>query len=237
MPATNPAHTPAPHPAPSIASAGSDQPAWLRWFNPQVRRMALWIGIAVIGTYAMGSATNHFFSKDSKEQGANVSGSAAASGSDGASRHGIWWNPATDPIDASIKDSGVTLGSGSSSSSDGNSIIPVDRNAGFSSGSLIVNGATRIGSNSATYSILGLGTRSFSSSSMSPSIAKGGLGASELHFSLGGDLTRVPVDNLATGGMNVLTLAAVPEPSTVGLLAMALAGFAVRRRRRPVVVT
>lgn len=218
-----------------MASAGSDQPAWLRWFHPQVRRMVLWIGIAVIGTYAMGSATNHFFSKDSKDHEANVSGSASASGSDGASRHGIWWNPATDPIDASSKASGVTFDSGSSSSSsDGNSIIPVERNAGFSSGSLIMNGATRIGSNSATYAVLGLGTRSFSSSSMSPSIAADGGGSLKLHFSLGGDLTKVPVDNLATGGSNVLTLVAIPEPSTAGLLAMALAGFALRRRRRPV---
>lgn len=236
MPATNPVHTPVPHPAPSMASAGSDQPAWLQWFHPQVRRMVLWIGIAVIGTYAMGSATNHFFSKDSKDKEANVSGSAPASGSDGASRHGIWWNPATDPIDASSKDSGVTFDSRPSSSSpDGHSIIPVERNAGFSSGSLIMNGVTRIGSNSATYAVLGLGTRSFSSSSMSPSIATDG-GSLKLHFSLGGDLTRVPVDNLATGGSNVLTLVAVPEPSTAGLLAMALAGFALRRRRRPATV-
>ncbi len=197
----------------------------------------MWLGIAAIGTYAMGSATNHFLSKEAKNQDSNGTVSASAPGGGGASHFGIWWNPATGPIDASSKNSGVTFNSGSSSSStDGNSVIPVERNAGFSSGSLIMNGATRIGSNSATYAVLGLGTRSFSSSSMSPSIATDGVSSSKLHFSLGGDLTMVPVDNLAAGGGNVLTLAAVPEPSTAGLLAMALAGLALRRRRRPVVV-
>lgn len=235
MPATNPDQTPASPPAPSTASAGSDLPAWLRWLTPQAQRMALWLGVATLGTYAMGSAANHFFTAAPKDRDANVSNSTAVAA--GGSQHGMWWNPATDSIETSSAGSGGTTANGTSSS-DGNSIIPVDRNAGFGSGSLIVNGDVPIGSNNsrAAYDVLGLGTKSFTASSIGGSLTKNGANTSELHFSLGGDLNLVPVDNAAAGGLGTLALAAVPEPSSAGLLATTLAGLALRRRRKPMAI-
>jgi len=234
MPAISPDLSPASHPAPSTALAGSDQLAWLRWFTPYVRRTVLWLGVTAIGTYAMGSAANHIFSKDTKDKEANVASSASAPGGQGTSRYGIWWNPIMDPVDASSKGSGVTFAASPSSSSNGHSIIPVERNAGFSSGSLMVNTPVMIGSNSSreAYSLLGLGTKSFTASAGTLSLGTGSVNSSQLHFSLGGDLNAVPVDNLAAGGLSVATIVAVPEPSTAGLLSMGLAGLAFRRRRR-----
>lgn len=195
--------------------------------------MLLWLSVASLGTYAMGSAANHFFSATPKDQDANVTGSAVASGGGGASRHGVWWNPATDSIETSSVGSGVTVETGSSSS-DGNSIIPVERSAGFTSGSLIVNGDAPIGSNNsrAAYDVLGLGTRSFTASSMGGSLTMSAAVSSELHFSLGGDLTLVPIDNLATGGVSFTPLVAAPEPTSGGLLAAGLTGLAFWRRRQ-----
>ncbi|HSI15149.1 MAG TPA: PEP-CTERM sorting domain-containing protein [Chthoniobacter sp.] len=200
-----------------------------------MKHLALWISIAAIGTYAMGSVTNHFFSKDFKNQGAPVAGSASTPRGDGSARLGIWWNPVTNSIDTSSKDPGATFESAPASSSLGNSIIPMDRSGVFSSGSLTVNDAVPIGSNSSreAYAVLGLGTKSFTGSASTLSIGSSNLNSSELHFSMGGDLNLVPVDNLATGGLSVVTFAAVPEPSTMGLLTMALSGFAFRRRRKP----
>jgi hypothetical protein len=53
----------------------------------------------------------------------------------------------------------------------------------------------------------------------------------ELRFSLSGDLSLVPTDNLAAGGLSS-TFIAVPEPSIGGLMAVALAGLTLRRHRK-----
>jgi len=163
----------------------------------------------------------------------------SASGGSGWSAHGSWWNPAPDSTESSptgLSDDGES--SPSPSSNGGRSSgIPVDRGMGFSSGSLIVGNLALNGTNSSkeAYSILGLGTRSFSGGGgLSQSLTMGSLSISDLHFSLAGDLNLVPVDNLSAGGISVMTLAVVPEPSTAGLLATALAGLAFRRRRKTV---
>lgn len=191
--------------------------------------------MSAVGAYAMGSAANHFLAGGARDQNANVSGTGSPS-SKGGSQHGIWWNPTTVSIDASTKDSGVKVETGAASASSlngstsrGDSVIPVDRNAGFSSGSLTLNNPVSIGSNaSQTYAVLGLGTGSFSATSITPDSPS----PSDLHFSLSGDLNLVPVDNLSAGGLSITTLAAIPEPSTAGLLAAGFAGLALRRRRK-----
>ena len=238
MSATNPDQTSAPHPAPPTVSAGSEQPVWLRWYGwykRPLQRMILWLGVSAVGAYAMGSAANHFLAGGVKEQDANGSSAAAAPTSGGGSQYGGWWNPVTAPIGASSKDSGVTVGTASSSSSsngspsNGNSIIPVDRNAEFSGGSLTLNNPVAIDSNaSQTYAVLGLGMRSFSAPTMTPDTPS----SAELHFSLSGDTNLVPVDNLSAGGLSVTNLVAIPEPSTAGLLAAGFAGVVLRRRRK-----
>jgi len=200
--------------------------------------MILWLGVSAVGAYAMGSAANHFGAGGGKNQDVNVSGAAGALTSGGGSQFGGWWNPVTAPMDAATRDSGVTAGTASSSfsssssssngsPSNGNSIIPVERNAGFSGGSLTLSNPVSIGSNaSQTYAVLGLGMRSFSAPTPDT------LSSADLHFSLSGDTNLVPVDNLSAGGLSITTLVAVPEPSAAGLLAAGFAGLALWRRRK-----
>jgi hypothetical protein len=197
--------------------------------------MILWLGVSAAGAYAMGSATNHFLASGGKDQNANGSSATGAPTSGGGSQYGGWWNPVTAPMNAATRDSGVTVGIAPSSSSsngspsNGNSVIPVDRNAGFSSGSLTLNNPVSIGSHaSQTYAVLGLGMRSFSAPTVTPDT----LSPTELHFSLSGDTNLVPVDNLSAGGLSVVNLVAVPEPSTAGLLVAGFAGVALRCRRK-----
>lgn len=241
MSATKPDPTLAPRPVSSTAQVSAEQPAWLRWLNPNVCGGALCLAVAAIATCAMGSVVESIFSKKQRDKDANVADATMSTGGGGGgSALDSWWNPATAPIEASSTGSGSTGGQSSSSDSSyqsGGSVIPIDRGIGFSSGSLIVGNQTPIGANPSkeAYSILGLGMRSFSGGvGLSPSLTMSSLGISELHFSLGGDSNLVPVDNLSTSGSGVMTPAVVPEPSTAGLLAAAVAGMAFRRRRKPV---
>jgi hypothetical protein len=169
----------------------------------------------------MGSAANHFLSGGNKDQDANVHGAATKQSSPGA--YGMWWNPAGASSHSADPASGVSSEENGGSGS--RSIIPVDRDLGFSSGSLASNSLAPIGSHSSqqAYAILGLSTSS------SPAVTSGQQ-ASVVSFSLSGNVNLVPIDNLAAGG---LSLSVVPEPSAAGLLAIGLAGIASMRRRKP----
>ena len=232
MPATDPKNMPAATSAnDSTESKTPGLLAHLWAWTPQAQRFLFWAGVSIALTCGMRAAT-HLLDGPKPDPQADVNGAAGGH----ASISGVagWWSPSSGSLDAAPADSAPPIpGAPSSSSSDGSSIIPVDRSAQFSTGSLTGGAPILVGSSSSreAYAILGLGSGSGARLG-NRSVGLSGGGSSELHFSMSGDLNLVPIDNLAAGGLS-LNLVAVPEPSIGGLMAVALAGLALRRQRKP----
>ncbi|MDR3403287.1 MAG: PEP-CTERM sorting domain-containing protein [Chthoniobacter sp.] len=234
MPATDPINTPAATSAND--STESKEPGLLAhlWaFTPKAQRFLFWGGVSVALTCGMSAAT-HFLDGPKPDPQADVGG--ASGGHSSGSGIGGWWNPASGSIEATTADPIPASPDATppSPSPSGSSVIPVDRSAQFSTGSLTVGAPAPIGSSSSreAYAVLGLGTGSSTRLSNASITLSSGSVSSDLHFSLSGDLTLVPTDNLAAGGLSS-TFIAVPEPSIGGLMASALAGLALRRHRKP----
>ena len=233
MPATDPEITPAATPA-----NDSTEPkelgllAHLWAFTPTAHRFLFWGGVSVVLTCGLSAAT-HLLNGPKPGPQADVSG--AAGGHSSGSGFGGWWSPASGSIDATTADAGPASPDATppSSSPSGSSIIPVNRSAQFSAGSLTFGAPVPIGSHSSreAYAVLGLGTGSSARLSNASITLSSPSGTPELRFSLSGDLSLVPTDNLAAGGLSS-SFIAVPEPSIGGLMAVALAGLALRRHRQ-----
>lgn len=210
-------------------------------FMPETRRLLFWL--AVTGGLTMGMrAANHILSAPKGDSYADV---APASGHSSSSGPGVavWWAP-TAPLDQSSNPAPAPVQRKAPVASSGNvgrSIIPVEQGAGFLGGKLTLNSPIRSGATNTreAYAILGL------SRSSSPSISggiNGNTGAASafgekegsgpsLHFSLAGNLNRVPVDNLSTSGTGA-NLVAVPEPSAAAMLIAGLGSLLMVRRRQ-----
>lgn len=213
-------------------------PGWLARMlklEPHVKRFVVWTGVALVGTYAMGSAANHFLSGEkNNDRNAKAFGATNNPPSVGGS-YGGWWNPSGENTRTS-KAYGATPDdhqAGTSSSSV--SVIPANTGMPVFSGTLNLTNLAPISSNSSrqAHDILGLRTGNTPTLVAGPTepnmTAKSSI--TLVSFSLSGDIAQVPVNNLEAGGIN-MTMAAIPEPTTGAMLAVGLVGLAVARRRQ-----
>ncbi|MEP6673397.1 MAG: PEP-CTERM sorting domain-containing protein [Chthoniobacter sp.] len=233
MPPTDPKDTPAATPAND--STESKAPGLFAHFwtwTPQAHRFLFWAGVTVALTCGMRAAT-HLLDGSKPDAQADVNMAAGGHSSGSGFGGGGWWNPSSAIVDATPAGP-ASPSSDSSSPPGGKSIIPADLTARFPSSPLNLVSPVPVGSSSSreAYAILGLGRGSGGRLGSSSARFSGDGSGSELHFSMSGDLNLIPIDNLAAGGLS-LNLVAVPEPSIAGLMAIALAGLALKRHRKP----
>jgi len=220
------AHTTATHDAQRAATL-----VRLATFLAHGKRLGVWIGLALVGTYAMGSAANHFSSgKKTKDQEAGGGGSGRNSSSQANS--GMWWKPsgATSHSPASYNHSPSDA---QGSSIAGSATSGTTSSSSFS-GTLSLTNAAPIGSTASSqeaYAILGLRTSSSAPLAVSPSAGSFSNPTQVVRFSLSGNMSLVPTNNLEASGLS-MSLVAVPEPATGAMLAIGMAGLALTRCRK-----
>ena len=155
----------------------------------------------------------------------------AANAADDRPHSGRWWDPAKGKNNSYADDH--FNGPGTDPLPAGGSVIPINRGTQLSGNSSLLKNGSPSGApiSQEPYVILGLATSSTPSASLVNSTTNLNSTPQALSFSLSGDLSLVPSDNLATGGGNVV-LAATPEPSTGALWGMGMAGLMLQRRRK-----
>ena len=216
--------------------------ARLEKLQPHIKRFSVWTVLALGGTYAMNTASNHFFSEKSQNQDAKVA--PASGGGAFVSASGGWWNPSG--VDSHAAPAYQHHDNGDSHNPDpasgshsvSVSVIPANTGVPVLSGSLNLTNLAPIGSHSSrqAYDVLGLRTGSTPLLASGPMVSSfhGGTGVSGVSlvsFSLSGSIAQVPVNNLEPGGLSV-NLVAVPEPTTGVMLAAGFAGLVLTRRRK-----
>jgi hypothetical protein len=239
MPARISKITAATAPAPASTKATSaGLLARLLKAGPQVRRLAVWMGVSLAGTYAMGSAVNLIFSGGSNKSQDTRVNDVAQSQTPSPGNDGVWWNLAgtNSPASTDYSDSSSDADGGTSSSSI--SVVPTNTGIPTFSGTLTLTNQAPIDSNSSqqAYDVLGLRTSStpLSMTTASMALASSGNASSPTlaTFSLSGSMHLVPVNNLEAGGLNMTPAVAIPEPTTAVMVVTGLAGLGMTRRRQ-----
>jgi len=213
--------------------------ASVRWpkLLPHVQRFAVWTGVALVGTYAMGSVVNHFFSGKLKTKDAEVGG-AASGQTFSSSSYGRWWNPSGQDSQTSGNDRRSSDDAGGGASSGSISVIPRNTGVPIYSSTLTLTNLAPIGSNSSrqAYDVLGLRTSntplSVTNASAVVTSSSTVTGTPLVTFSLSGDMNLVPINNLEAGGLAMTPAALIPEPTTAAMVVVGLAGLAFTRRRQ-----
>jgi hypothetical protein len=201
----------------------------------RIGRFGKWFGIALALTSAMGMAASHLLRGGSADSaGKDSAGTASGGASSWSDRGTVWWQSSGHSSGTASPDSGSSSGSGDSS--DGHSVVPVDRHEGFFPGNPSLKGdspVVPIGSNSSSreaYAVLGLGASSTPTQGAFQGNERNGTqnGSGEIHFNLSGHLESTPILGISESS---LTLAGIPEPGACGMLALGVAMLAMKRRR------